>query len=149
MTPWVPTFLDMWEAADVVIVCSLPHFEEVERDEDVSSPDPKLEYYRSELTFPLSSSRTHIFESVIKGELTVDEKDYLESDMAILFQARTAKKKEHPEEEKDIIIHFGYSPFISPPPEGSSRCLLFLERTLGGGLKPVHDDYFMYYLNRP
>ncbi len=149
MTVHVPSFLDMWDSAQIVIVCNLPEIEEKEPRTDITSPHPELNYYTSEMVFNIDGERDFLNEAVIKGSLLPNETEYLQEELNLYFQATTSEIREEKREiPEGHVFGFGTAGFLREPPDGANRCLVFLNRDISGRLEPIHPQYYVYYLTR-
>lgn len=138
----VPTFTQMWEAAQVVVVIYGGSFEDTKESlTELSNAHPNLVYRKSFLVVELDETTV-----ILKGELTKEEEKYgFEHELYIpcIRAERRYQRELLPGEG-----FFGFTPFLIDQPEDSSGCLLFLKRGLYGNLEPVDPTYFLYYLRR-
>lgn len=149
MSVYVPSFLDMWDSAQVVIVCNLPEIEKEEPHTEIDNQHPKLDYFTARITLNIDGERMSYLDAVIKGELTHDEKEYLQEEPQFFIQTVSAEERKVAREVPEgHLFLFGTAGYLRQPPPGANRCLLFMKRDLGGGLKPINDQYFIYYLTR-
>ncbi len=137
-----PTFTQMWEAAQVVVVINGGSFEDTEESlTDLPRAHPNLVYRKSFLVVELDESTV-----ILKGELTKDEEKYGFEHELYIPCIRAEKRY-----ERELLPgegFFGFAPFLIDPPEDISGILLFLKRGLYGNLEPVDPNYFLYYLRR-